>query len=54
MQWLVRQRATGRDLSVLYAGDTRKRLLELGGEIPDKEVRGLQALIIKAASVRAQ
>jgi len=47
--------------------NTRKRLLELGGEIPDKEVRGPQALarmvksdidrwapIIKAASVRAE
>jgi len=47
--------------------NTRKRLLELGGDIPDKEVRGPQALarmvksdidrwapIINAASVRAQ
>jgi tripartite-type tricarboxylate transporter receptor subunit TctC len=47
--------------------NTRKRLLELGGEIPDKEVRGPQALatlvksdiarwapIIKAANVRPE
>jgi tripartite-type tricarboxylate transporter receptor subunit TctC len=47
--------------------NTRKRLFELGGEIPDKETRGPQALarmvrrdidrwapIIKAANVRAE
>jgi tripartite-type tricarboxylate transporter receptor subunit TctC len=48
-------------------GNTRKRLLELGGDIPDKETRGQQALaktvkndiarwapIIKAANVKAE
>jgi hypothetical protein len=55
------------NLEIAADDNTRKRLLELGGEIPDKETRGPQALarmvrrdidrwapIIQAANVRAE